>query len=271
MSSLELEARRTRFAVPDIRVNIANTREALRAVSDRARSRRGYTLFTANLDHLDKLRRDRRFGEAYARADFVTADGWPIVWHMKRRGQSLERTTGADLLEPICRHAAEHALPMYFVGPGAESQAAGLRALGARLPGLVVAGREAPRFAGRLDGDAADAMARRIAESGARLCVVSLGAPKQELLADMLLARCPEVGFLCFGAALDFASGHDARAPKWMRAAGLEWLWRLARAPGRLAGRYLRCAGTLAGLALSNFAPSRLVRIELRAGGDVAK
>jgi exopolysaccharide biosynthesis WecB/TagA/CpsF family protein len=271
MRSLAFDARRSRFAVPDIRVNIANTREALRAVLDRARARRGYTLFTANLDHLDKLRRDRRFGEAYARADFVTADGWPIVWRMKRRGLSLERTTGADLLEPICRQAAEHALPMYFVGPGAESQAAAINALAERLPDLVIAGREAPRFAGRLEEDAAAAMARRIADSGARLCVISLGAPKQELLADMLLERCPEVGFLCFGAALDFASGHASRAPKWLRGVGLEWLWRLAHAPGRLGGRYLRCASTFAGLALSEFASSRLARIELRAADDVAK
>ena len=85
-------------------------------------------------------------------------------------------------------------------------------------------------------------MAARIRASGARLCLVALGAPKQELLADALAAHCPSVGFLCIGAALGFIAGHPRRAPLWMRRSGLEWLWRLAAEPHRLAARYAACA-----------------------------
>jgi len=248
MSSLD-------FATPDLRVNLANMRQALRAIGDKARTRQGYTLFTANLDHLVKLKHDRRFGEAYHRADFVTADGWPIVWRINQDGCKAERTTGADLLEPVCRQAARDGASIYFVGPGERSQAVALDVLTRRLPGLVVAGKEAPRFAARLDDEAVDEMASRIAASGARLCIVSLGAPKQELLADMLHARCPEVGFLCFGAALDFVSGEARRAPMWMRRAKLEWAWRLGAAPARLGPRYARCALTFLALVLPNAFP----------------
>ena len=41
------------------------------------------------------------------------------------------------------------------------------------------------------------------------------------------------------GAAFDLISGSQARAPAWMRSAGLEWLHRLASEPGRLWRRYL--------------------------------
>ena len=242
-------------SAPDLRVNLANIQEALAAIADRAQAGQGYTLFTANLDHLVKLRADRRFREAYHRADLVTADGWPIVWRIKQDGHKLQRTTGADLLEPVCRQAAEQGSPVYFVGPGAQSQALALEALTRRLPTLRIAGREAPRFAQRLPDEAVDAMAARIKASGARLCVVSLGAPKQELLADMLHDRCPGVGFLCFGAALDFVSGHAARAPRWMRRLGLEWGWRWAQAPRRMTGRYLACALSMLGLALPTLFP----------------
>lgn len=235
MSSLD-------FATPDLRVNLANMRQALRAIGDKARARQGYTLFTANLDHLVKLKHDRRFGEAYHRADFVTADGWPIVWRINQDGCKAERTTGADLLEPVCRQAARDGASIYFVGPGERSQAVALDVLTRRLPGLVVAGKEAPRFAARLDDEAVDEMASRIATSGARLCIVSLGAPKQELLADALAPHCPSVGFLCVGAALNFIGGHTRRAPLWMRRNGLEWLWRLGAEPHRLAARYAACA-----------------------------
>jgi N-acetylglucosaminyldiphosphoundecaprenol N-acetyl-beta-D-mannosaminyltransferase len=40
------------------------------------------------------------------------------------------------------------------------------------------------------------------------------------------------------GAAFDFLAGTKKRAPRWMQAAGLEWLHRLATEPRRLAGRY---------------------------------
>ena len=99
-------------------------------------------------------------------------------------------------------------------------------------------------------------MASRITASHARLCIVSLGAPKQEVLADMLHARCQGVGFLCFGAALDFVSGHASRAPVWMRRAGLEWGWRLAASPGRMSARYARCAVWFVALALPGLFPA---------------
>jgi len=255
MSSVEFASGRLRRAAVDLHINIADAREALAAIAERTRGRRGYTFFTANLDHVVKLGHDRRFGEAYHRADFVTADGWPIVWRLKQDGVDLQRTTGADLLEPVCRQAAEQGASVYFVGPAEQSQALALAELQRRIPGLIIAGREAPRFALRLPDAEADALAERIRQSGAGLCVVSLGAPKQELLADVLHARLPEVGFLCFGAALDFISGHTARAPRWVQRARMEWAWRLASAPGRLSLRYARCAVAFAGLAWPSLFP----------------
>jgi UDP-N-acetyl-D-mannosaminuronic acid transferase (WecB/TagA/CpsF family) len=32
----------------------------------------------------------------------------------------------------------------------------------------------------------------------------------------------------------------EARAPQWLRSAGLEWCWRVSREPKRLRLRYLR-------------------------------
>ena len=213
----------------------------------RARAGRGFTLFTVNLDHLVKLRANAAFRAAYARADLISADGWPIVWlaRTQDRGAAaprIARTTGADLLDPMCRAAALHGLPVYFIGPSPASQAQGLAVLRARHPGLVVAGCETPDLPVEADDASVEAIAARLAASGARLCVVSLGAPKQELLADRLRRHCPETGFLCVGAALDFISGHMKRAPLWAQRAGLEWLWRMLSDPRRLGLRYAACA-----------------------------
>jgi N-acetylglucosaminyldiphosphoundecaprenol N-acetyl-beta-D-mannosaminyltransferase len=41
------------------------------------------------------------------------------------------------------------------------------------------------------------------------------------------------------GITFSFVAGTVARAPEWMQQAGLEWCWRLAQEPRRLARRYL--------------------------------
>jgi exopolysaccharide biosynthesis WecB/TagA/CpsF family protein len=243
----------------ELRLNMLDMRRTLSTMIARARAGDGFTLFTVNLDHIVKLGGDARFRAAYGRADLISADGWPIVWlaraqdrrRSKREGAAdremteIERTTGADLLEPLCREAARYGLPLYFIGPGPQSQADGIANLMRRYPALDIAGCETPNIPGEMDAGFIEALARRIGQSRARICVVSLGAPKQEILADELRRRHPDVGFLCVGAALDFISGHARRAPRWAQRAGMEWLWRMVSDPRRLAMRYASCAGAL--------------------------
>jgi len=238
-----------RPCVAGLRVNVATLSEAVELAIAKAVEGKGFTFYTLNLDHIVKLRRSAVFRSAYRRATFVSADGWPIVRLANRaarpEGRKIERTAGADIVEPLLSAAAERDLPIYLIGPAPEAQAEAIDALRQRLPALRIVGAEAPAIeAGDPHFDRLG-MARRIQASGARLCVVSLGAPKQELLADALLAHCPSVGFVCAGAALDFIAERMRRAPEWMRDRGLEWLWRLVCEPLRLGPRYAACAYAL--------------------------
>ncbi|WP_419318984.1 WecB/TagA/CpsF family glycosyltransferase [Caulobacter sp. ErkDOM-E] len=242
-------------SIEGVRINLPTLATAADEAVRRAERGEGFTLFTVNLDHLVKLASNDAFRAVYRRATYVTADGWPVVWLAGRKNAKLERATGADLVEPLCRAAAERNLGVYFVGPGPKAQVGALEKLTQRFQGLKIAGAEAPMLpAGNgpamLAAMDLDAMAQRINASDARICFVSLGAPKQEILADALAARCPGVGFICVGAALDFISGQARRAPQWMQRGKLEWFWRLANDPRRLAVRYAECAMLFAVLAL---------------------
>jgi N-acetylglucosaminyldiphosphoundecaprenol N-acetyl-beta-D-mannosaminyltransferase len=42
------------------------------------------------------------------------------------------------------------------------------------------------------------------------------------------------------GGLFDFLSGKNRRAPEWMQATGLEWVYRIYLEPRRLLGRYMR-------------------------------
>jgi N-acetylglucosaminyldiphosphoundecaprenol N-acetyl-beta-D-mannosaminyltransferase len=68
---------------------------------------------------------------------------------------------------------------------------------------------------------------------------VGLGCPKQEYWIMQHRGRIPAV-MLGIGAAFDFLAGSKRQAPRWMMRNGLEWMFRLASEPRRLAGRYLK-------------------------------
>jgi N-acetylglucosaminyldiphosphoundecaprenol N-acetyl-beta-D-mannosaminyltransferase len=100
---------------------------------------------------------------------------------------------------------------------------------------------------------------QRILASGARVLFVGLGCPKQERWMAEHRDRLPLVQ-LGVGAAFDFHAGLVRQAPPALQRLGLEWAFRLAMEPRRLAGRYLRHNPRFAWL---------LARQLLRAPGDV--
>lgn len=74
----------------------------------------------------------------------------------------------------------------------------------------------------------------------ARLVFLAVGSPRQERLAAAIAATGQATGLgLCIGASLAFLTGAETRAPSWMQRHGLEWAFRLASDPKRLARRYL--------------------------------
>lgn len=230
-------------------ITIANQRQAVDEITSAARRGESFAAFTLNLDHLVKLRSEPRFRHAYHMARFITADGAPVARLASHNGARIERTTGADLMVPLAEAAARQSIPVYLFGSSAEVLARAGRDLAARSDFILdIAGTAAPEQGFDPEGPEADAALARIAASGARLCFVALGAPKQEIFAARAVEKGIRVGFVCIGAALDFLAGAQVRAPEVMQANGLEWLWRLMTNPRRLAGRYARCALVLADL-----------------------
>lgn len=171
-------------------------------------------------------------------ADMATPDGTPVAWMLRRLGfASQRRVSGPELMWALCGQAARDGLPVYFFG----SQSATLEALEQRLrqafPDLSIAGKESPPFRPLAPEEDAAEVAR-MNESGAGIVFVGLGCPKQE---EWMAAHRGRVNAVMIGvgAAFDFHAGVVARAPRWMREHGLEWLHRLISEPRRLWRRYL--------------------------------
>ncbi|PIE13127.1 MAG: glycosyltransferase [Rhodobacterales bacterium] len=229
-------------------------------VRDRFETGEGFALATINLDHLVKLRGSDGFRADYAAQDFVVADGNPIVWLSRLAGDPVELVPGSDAVLPLARLAAECGVSVALIGSTEQSLAAAADALRARVPGLEIALCVAPPMGFDAASDAAAKLLRDVEVSGARLAFVALGAPKQEALAARGRALAPSVGFASIGAGLDFLAGTQTRAPKWVQAIAMEWLWRALSSPARLGPRYLKCLAILPGHGL------RALRARLQKG-----
>jgi exopolysaccharide biosynthesis WecB/TagA/CpsF family protein len=89
----------------------------------------------------------------------------------------------------------------------------------------------------RHDRVARQAAADFIAHSKCRFTFLAVGSPQQELIAAQVTGA---TGFgLCIGAALEFLTGDQVRAPRAFQKTGMEWAYRLASNPRRLWRRYL--------------------------------
>jgi N-acetylglucosaminyldiphosphoundecaprenol N-acetyl-beta-D-mannosaminyltransferase len=192
----------------------------------------------ANVHGVMLARRDAGLRRAYAEALLVAPDGMPLVWVGRRAGVAVERVYGPDMALEAVGLAARRGWPVYFLGGAtgvAQAFADRARAL---HPGLTIAGVETPPFA-PLDAARVAREASAIARSGARMALIGLGCPKQEIWMRLAMPHAPAVLMLGVGAAFDFHGGRVPQAPPWMRRAGLEWAFRLSREPGRLWHRYL--------------------------------
>lgn len=212
--------------------------EALDRIAALVAAGAGGCVFTPNVDHVVTAEDDAAFREAYAAASLSLTDGQALVWAMRLLGTPVpEKVSGSDLVSPLMRRAAAEGWRVYLLGgaPGAAEVAA------ARLErelGVRIAGVDAPRVA--VEGDAGEpAILERVRRARPQLVVVGLGAPKQERFVHRSLSQLGPAVALGLGASIDFLAGRVRRAPRWVSRSGLEWMFRLAQEPRRLAHRYL--------------------------------
>lgn len=226
-------------------VNTASAADLLAAVEGCLDRGEGFAVATLNIDHLVKLRRSPAFRAAYAAQTHVVADGNPVVWLRRLAGRPVELAPGSEMVVPLMALAGRLGVPVGFLGSTDATLAEAAARLEAAHSGLRVVARIAPPFGFDPEGAEADAALDALQQSGARLVMLALGAPKQEILAARALRRVPGCGFVSVGAGLDFVAETQRRAPVWLRRIKLEWLWRLVGDPRRLAWRYLLCFAIL--------------------------
>jgi len=234
-----------RFDATVVKVNIADRTTLLTAVARRFVARDGFALATINLDHLVKLRTSPAFRSTYALQDFVVADGNPIVWLSHLARHPVQLIPGSEMVIPLVRLAVQYSRRVALIGTTETALRTAASTLERKIPGLQVALTIAPSMGFDPHGPEAKAILARLAAADIGLCVLALPTGMQEELAALGRSLTPHTGFANFGAGLDFLAGNQTRAPRWMRALALEWLWRAMTNPRRMLPRYAACFAIL--------------------------
>src|SRR5262245_56904383 len=106
--------------IEDLRISPLPLTEAAALICHNAGSVAAQNVFTLNLDHVVKMRKDATFRAAYRRAGLITADGFPIVLACGLQGKRINRVAGSDLIAPICAEAARSSKSIYLFGSSSQ-------------------------------------------------------------------------------------------------------------------------------------------------------
>lgn len=195
----------------------------------------GYVV-TPNVDHMVRLAEaPAEVRQAYADADLCLCDSRVLARLATWAGVTLPVVPGSDLVAALFARVATGGDRVCLIG-GGPTDADALRAL---HPTFEIM-QHRPPMGLRTDPAAMRAAVAFAVASRARFTLLAVGSPQQELLARALAAQPDARGTaLCIGASVDFLVGTQTRAPRVVRTLGVEWVWRLATSPRRLARRYL--------------------------------
>jgi exopolysaccharide biosynthesis WecB/TagA/CpsF family protein len=196
----------------------------------------GYVV-TPNVDHLIRYHDDSAFRSTYADAAYVLLDSRFLAYILRAStGLSIRVCTGSDLTQQLFESVIRFKDKIVLVG-GSTAQADCLK----KKYSLNDLRHFNPPMGFINRPECVEECLQFIeAQSPFRFCFLAVGAPQQELLAQMLKLRGKTLGLvLCTGAAINFLTGAERRAPRWIQLAGFEWAYRLIQDPPRLARRYL--------------------------------
>jgi N-acetylglucosaminyldiphosphoundecaprenol N-acetyl-beta-D-mannosaminyltransferase len=229
-----------RIDILGVGVSAINLPQAVAEVAHWVERRERHYVCVTGVHGVMESQRSRELLEIHNASGLTTPDGMPLVWLGRRAGASqMGRVYGPDLMLAVCEVAAARGWSAYLYG-GAEGVPELLAGrLAARFPGLRIAGTMSPPFR-PLTAEEDAAIVERINAAGPDLVWVGLSTPKQERWMAAHRDRLTAPVLLGVGAAFDIHAGRLPQAPRWMRASGLEWLYRLVREPRRLWRRYLR-------------------------------
>jgi len=192
-------------------------------------------VFASNGHAIALTAQDAGFRAHFEQADIIHADGQAAVFASRMTKSPIpERSATTDFIHDAARLGAEHGLRFFLLGATEEANAEAARILEETYPGLKIVGRRHGYFSRDEEEDICDEINLTMPD----VIWVGLSVPLEYAFAARNRSRLKAGWLVTCGGCYNFITGAYRRAPQWMQAAGLEWLFRLIREPKRLFWRY---------------------------------
>jgi N-acetylglucosaminyldiphosphoundecaprenol N-acetyl-beta-D-mannosaminyltransferase len=190
--------------------------------------RGGGQIVTLNAEMTMAALADQRLGQVIEAAELVIPDGAGVVWALGRQGRRVRRSPGIETARWLLDHAAAQGWSVALVGATPEVMERLRLRLRQELPAL--------KLVFSVDGYQQQADWPRLESEllalDPDLVLVALGVPRQELWIQGLAGRRHGL-WMGVGGSFDVWAGIKKRAPGWMSALQIEWLYRLIQEPTR--------------------------------------
>jgi N-acetylglucosaminyldiphosphoundecaprenol N-acetyl-beta-D-mannosaminyltransferase len=217
-------------------IDAVTLEDAVDAIENRIVQRESCQHVAINAAKVVRLQHDAQLRDVITGCELVTADGQAVVWAARILGRPLPgRVTGIDLMDAVAQRASERGYRVYVLGARQEVLERAVGVLRTRFPALQLAGYRHGYF----DAEGEPEVVDSIAEAAPDVLFVALETPAKELFLARNRDRLRIPFVMGVGGAVDVLGGVRRRAPRWMQRLGLEWMFRLAQDPSRLAGRYV--------------------------------
>jgi N-acetylglucosaminyldiphosphoundecaprenol N-acetyl-beta-D-mannosaminyltransferase len=190
--------------------------------------RGGGQIVTLNAEMTMAALADQRLGQVIEAAELVIPDGAGVVWALGRQGRRVRRSPGIETARWLLDHAAAQGWSVALVGATPEVMERLRLRLRQELPAL--------KLVFSVDGYQQQADWPRLESEllalDPDLVLVALGVPRQELWIHGHAGRRHGL-WMGVGGSFDVWAGIKKRAPGWMSALQIEWLYRLIQEPTR--------------------------------------
>jgi len=166
--------------------------------------------------------------------DLVNADGMAVVWAARLLGFKMpERVAGVDYMHRLMDLAASREFTVYLLG-GSSDVVQSTRTF-FESNGVKVVGARDGYWNKDTELDVVDNIRREAPD----ILFLAIPSPQKEYFLHTHLHNLNCGLAVGVGGSFDIVAGKTRRAPKWMQAVGLEWLYRLLQEPRRMFKRYL--------------------------------
>lgn len=180
---------------------------------------------------------DSQLRAAMEGADFLLADGVPVVWASRLYGDPLPgRVNGTDLMYSMLRESANRGYRVFLLGARPETLQRCVYEILRLYPTINIVGHRDGYFHPSQEND----VVCEINSTRPDILFIGMPTPRKEIwgerhLNSLNVAVCQGVG-----GSFDVLAGLVKRAPDWMQECGLEWFFRFLQEPRRLWRRYLK-------------------------------